>query len=160
MVKLVDALASGASRGNPVEVQVLSSAPHIIFMWPPYLKDPQAFSLAGFFMSYLSELAIKESSVGIPAVFVCFIWKINCMENLQWAFMRSATHTKSVLRHCWIDGRFTGLIHSICIDVYLIWKWITISSIKDDIQPLWKYWEKPYFQAGIWTDLSFPSKFA
>lgn len=29
VVKLVDALASGASRGNPVEVQVLSSAPLI-----------------------------------------------------------------------------------------------------------------------------------
>ena len=28
MVKLVDTLASGASRGNPVEVQVLSSAPN------------------------------------------------------------------------------------------------------------------------------------
>ena len=27
VVKLVDALASGASRGNSVEVQVLSSAP-------------------------------------------------------------------------------------------------------------------------------------
>ena len=27
VVKLVDTLASGASRGNPVEVQVLSSAP-------------------------------------------------------------------------------------------------------------------------------------
>jgi hypothetical protein len=27
VVKLVDALASGASGGNPVEVQVLSSAP-------------------------------------------------------------------------------------------------------------------------------------
>ena len=28
VVKLVDTLASGASRGNPVEVQVLSSAPN------------------------------------------------------------------------------------------------------------------------------------
>ena len=30
MVKLVDTLASGASGGNPVEVQVLSSAPTFI----------------------------------------------------------------------------------------------------------------------------------
>lgn len=33
VVKLVDALASGASRGNPVEVQVLSSAPYYSFRW-------------------------------------------------------------------------------------------------------------------------------
>lgn len=29
VVKLVDTLASGASGGNPVEVQVLSSAPYM-----------------------------------------------------------------------------------------------------------------------------------
>ena len=31
VAKLVDALASGASGGNPVEVQVLSSAPKLCF---------------------------------------------------------------------------------------------------------------------------------
>ena len=31
--ELVDALASGASGGNPVEVQVLSSAPFLIRFW-------------------------------------------------------------------------------------------------------------------------------
>ena len=33
VAELVDALASGASGGNPVEVQVLSSAPFLVRFW-------------------------------------------------------------------------------------------------------------------------------
>ena len=33
VAELVDALASGASGGNPVEVQVLSSAPFLVPFW-------------------------------------------------------------------------------------------------------------------------------
>ena len=33
MAELVDALASGASGGNPVEVQVLFSAPYLCGRW-------------------------------------------------------------------------------------------------------------------------------
>ena len=38
VVKLVDALASGASRGNPVEVQVLSSAPLYVIVLTGFFK--------------------------------------------------------------------------------------------------------------------------
>jgi hypothetical protein len=40
VAELVDALASGASGGNPVEVQVLSSAPFILVLRPSWSFEP------------------------------------------------------------------------------------------------------------------------
>ena len=46
---MVDALASGASRGNPVEVQVLSSAPYKGFKNLQKDRKPWAYKALRFF---------------------------------------------------------------------------------------------------------------
>ena len=50
VVKLVDTLASGASGGNPVEVQVLSSAPLISVQYHPPLYSYKTLFGKPFFL--------------------------------------------------------------------------------------------------------------
>ena len=66
MVKLVDTLASGASGGNPVEVQVLSSAPFFSNGLPNQTLTLESVTYGPRWYTRLANRVNRESTYVLP----------------------------------------------------------------------------------------------